>query len=71
MFLFLFASVSVSFPLHDVLKKLFFVNQNGGAKPPWPTVATAPNLPSDKTFSSIEGIYNRNKDLYLVLDPSD
>ena len=53
MLLFLFASLSVFLSLHDVPKKAFLVNQNGGAGHPRPPAATALILPSDKTFSSI------------------
>ena len=51
MLLFLFASLLVVVLLHDVPKKVFLVNQNGGAqaavkgaRPPWSPVSMAQDI---------------------------
>ena len=62
MLIFLFVSRSVFLSLH-VFPKKFLINQNRG-KGSWPPVATALNLPNDKSF-----FFHRDKDLYSLFYP--
>ena len=56
MLLLFIASLLVFLTLHDASKKVFSVNRDGEQGPPSPSVATALNLPSDKTIGGHKSV---------------